>query len=68
MGGETEQKKFGIEMVRVRITDLGRENHQFIFKKQLAGFKLVFHIHQRAFGGAVGIDQGHGGRANLKTI
>lgn len=43
MGGEI--KKLGIEVVRVRITDLGRENHQFIFKEQLAGFKLVFHMH-----------------------
>lgn len=55
-------------MVRIRITDLGRENHQFIFKKQLAEFKLVFHIHQRASDGAVEIGQRHGGRANPKTF
>lgn len=68
MGGEINQKGLGIEMVRIRIADLGRENHQFIFKKQLAGFKLVYHIHQGASDGAVGISQRHGGRANPKTF
>lgn len=67
-GRGNKPKGLGIEMVRIRITDLGRENHQFIFKKQLAGFKLVFHIHQRASDGAVGISQRHGGRANPKPF